>query len=170
MIASKQIFELSPLFEEVQLNKVFADGKTFVDCIANEDLELILQKYLIAKVEANFNLKKFVLQHFKMPQVFSVNEIQQASSVDQHIHQLWSVLTRKPDEAIGSLIPLPHSYVVPGGRFGEVYYWDSYFTMLGLHASGLYEMIENMVNNFAHLINEVGFIPNGNRTYYLGRS
>jgi alpha,alpha-trehalase len=59
---------------------------------------------------------------------------------------------------------------VPGGRFGEVYYWDSYFTMLGLKESGLYEMIENMINNFTHLINTIGYIPNGNRTYYLGRS
>jgi alpha,alpha-trehalase len=80
------------------------------------------------------------------------------------------VLTRKPVEKKGSLIPLPNSYIVPGGRFGEVYYWDSYFTMLGLEASGMNEMIENMVNNFSHLIQTIGFIPNGNRTYYLGRS
>ncbi|MGZ8525803.1 MAG: trehalase family glycosidase, partial [Chitinophagaceae bacterium] len=66
--------------------------------------------------------------------------------------------------------PLPHSYIVPGGRFGEIYYWDSFFTMLGLQASGNTMMIENMVKNFSHLINTVGYIPNGNRTYYLGRS
>jgi alpha,alpha-trehalase len=51
-----------------------------------------------------------------------------------------------------------------------VYYWDSYFTMIGLKASGLSDMVENMVENFAHLIKIIGFIPNGNRTYYLGRS
>ncbi|HYC27624.1 MAG TPA: trehalase family glycosidase, partial [Chitinophagaceae bacterium] len=69
-----------------------------------------------------------------------------------------------------SLLPLPYSYIVPGGRFREVYYWDSYFTMLGLRESGQEEMIENMVKNFAYLINQYGFIPNGNRTYYLGRT
>jgi alpha,alpha-trehalase len=59
---------------------------------------------------------------------------------------------------------------VPGGRFREVYYWDSYFTMLGLMASGEGEMIENMVKNFAWMIDIYGHIPNGNRTYYLSRS
>ena len=80
------------------------------------------------------------------------------------------MLTRKPDDTNGSLIPLPFSYIVPGGRFGEIYYWDSYFTMLGLKASGKYEMLENMVNNFSYLIDKIGYIPNGNRTYYIGRS
>jgi alpha,alpha-trehalase len=165
----KQIFELSPLFEDVQMQQVFADGKTFVDCIPKADADTILAAYHKAKDKAEFDLKQFVLAHFALPKTFTAT-IETASTVEEHIHQLWSVLTRKPDEAGGSLIPLPSAYVVPGGRFGEVYYWDSYFTMLGLHASGMYEMIENMVKNFAHLIHTIGFIPNGNRTYYLGRS
>ncbi|MEL4411540.1 trehalase family glycosidase, partial [Shewanella algae] len=57
-----------------------------------------------------------------------------------------------------------------GGRFREIYYWDSYFTMLGLLESGRIDLIEQMVKNFASLIDRFGFIPNGNRTYYLGRS
>jgi alpha,alpha-trehalase len=165
-----QIFELSPLFEEVQMNKVFADGKTFVDCTPKMEPDIILQEYLQKKEEPGFELKSFVLQHFELPHVFASEYKSNASSATEHLNALWDVLTRKPDEAKGSLIPLPYSYIVPGGRFGEVYYWDSYFTMLGLHASGRFEMIENMVKNFAHLIDEVGFIPNGNRTYYLGRS
>jgi alpha,alpha-trehalase len=48
----------------------------------------------------------------------------------------------------GSLIPLPYPYIVPGGRFQEIYYWDSYFTMLGLSVSGRFDLIENMVDNF----------------------
>ena len=79
-------------------------------------------------------------------------------------------LSRQPDMAGGSLIPLPFPYIVPGGRFGEIYYWDSYFTMLGLKASGKNEMLENMVKNFSFLLDTVGHIPNGNRTYYLSRS
>src|SRR5271166_3322232 len=69
-----------------------------------------------------------------------------------------------------SLLPLPNPYIVPGGRFREVYYWDSYFTMLGLKESGEVDLIEDIVKNFASLINRYGFIPNGNRTYYLSRS
>jgi alpha,alpha-trehalase len=67
-------------------------------------------------------------------------------------------------------LPLPNPYIVPGGRFGEIYYWDSYFTMLGLKESGRADMIENMVKNFAYLINTYGHIPNGNRSYYISRS
>jgi alpha,alpha-trehalase len=58
----------------------------------------------------------------------------------------------------------------PGGRFREVYYWDSYFTMLGLAESGLDAIVLDMVDNFAHEIDRFGHIPNGNRTYYLSRS
>jgi len=72
--------------------------------------------------------------------------------------------------ARSSLIPLPRAYVVPGGRFREVYYWDSYFTMLGLVASGRTDLVRSMLDNFAYLIRTVGHIPNGNRTYYLSRS
>jgi alpha,alpha-trehalase len=82
------------------------------------------------------------------------------------------VLARKPDRADprSSLLPLPYPYVVPGGRFNEIYYWDSYFTMLGLEASGRHDMALNMVRNFVSLITRYGHIPNGNRTYYLSRS
>ncbi|MEO3957351.1 trehalase family glycosidase, partial [Chromobacterium piscinae] len=61
-------------------------------------------------------------------------------------------------------------YVVPGGRFGETYYWDSYFTMLGLAESGRDDLLRHMADNFAWLIDNYGHIPNGNRTYYLSRS
>lgn len=170
MARKKEIFEISPLFEDVQMQQVFADGKTFVDCTAKEDVQIINDQYLQEKNAAGFNLKDFVHKHFDLPKAFGDNFQKHTSTIEEHIYQLWNVLTRQPDEASGSLIPLPYPYVVPGGRFGEVYYWDSYFTMLGLHASGLYDLIENMVRNFAHLIDEAGFIPNGNRTYYLSRS
>jgi len=68
------------------------------------------------------------------------------------------------------MIPLPYPYIVPGGRFREVFYWDSYFTMLGLAESNEWETIENMIENFAFLIHQYGFIPNGNRSYFLSRS
>jgi alpha,alpha-trehalase len=170
-VAAKEIFELTPLFEEVQLSCVFDDGKTFVDCIPKESTEFILQKYLQQKNDTDFDLKKFVLAHFDLPLIVAEEfHSDSQQNIKEHIDHLWKVLTRNPDEKKGSLIPLPNSYIVPGGRFGEVYYWDSYFTMLGLQVSGMNEMIENMVNNFSHLIQTIGFIPNGNRTYYLGRS
>lgn len=57
------------------------------------------------------------------------------------------VLTRSTEntEKWDSLLPLPEPYVVPGGRFREVYYWDSYFTMLGLAESGHWDKVADMV-------------------------
>jgi alpha,alpha-trehalase len=170
-MAQPEIYELHPLFDDVQMNEVFADSKTFVDCIPKLSTEVILQQYLQKKIEPVFDLKEFVFSQFDVPNQHGGNyETDSNKTAAEHIEELWPILTRQPDEKNGSLIPLPSAYIVPGGRFGEVYYWDSYFTMLGLAACGNVQMIEDMVNNFSHLIKTVGYIPNGNRTYYLGRS
>lgn len=166
-----EIHNLGPLFEEVQLKNILGDGKTFPDCVSKRSLEAIHIDYLNQRDRPGFDLKLFIDTNFSLPKVTSSGyRSNPDKSVEEHIKALWNVLTRKPDEDMGSLIPLPHPYIVPGGRFREVYYWDSYFTLLGLQASGKVDLIEHMVNNFSHLIDTVGYIPNGNRTYYLGRS
>src|SRR5450432_2172127 len=171
MLNGINLFECHPLFEDVQMNHVFKDGKTFVDCVPKNDVRVILQQYLKQKDLPLFNLKEFVLTHFELPpEVASNFKSDVHQSLDRHIRQLWTILTRQPDEQKGTLIALPHSFIVPGGRFREIYYWDSYFTMLGLLLHGHVDMIENMVDNFAYLIQNFGHIPNGNRTYYLSRS
>jgi alpha,alpha-trehalase len=170
-MAVMHIYDMHPLFEDVQKARIFPDGKTFVDCIPKKDLQQILSEYNQQKEKPGFSLKEFVLHHFELPWVPDSGFTGSGNkSLTDHIESLWPVLTRKPDTKKGSLIPLPYPYIVPGGRFGEIYYWDSYFTMLGLQVSGKKEMIENMVKNFSHLIDTTGYTPNGNRTYYLGRS
>ncbi len=160
------------LFEAVQMNKVFPDGKTFVDCMPKKSTKEIMNAYMTAKDAPNFQLDQFISTYFDTPKKYASGfKADTSKTVSQHINSLWGVLTRQPDKMeTGSLFPLPHPYIVPGGRFGEIYYWDSYFTMLGLQSAGRVDMIENMVKNFAYLIDEVGFIPNGNRTYFLSRS
>jgi alpha,alpha-trehalase len=161
------------LFTDVQMNKVFADGKTFVDCVPKRKPSDIVADYEAAKGTAGFELKKFVDDNFELPAGPADNyKTNNAEDVVAHIRNLWAVLKRNPDKPVegSSLLPLPYPYIVPGGRFREVYYWDSYFTMLGLKESGEIEMIDDMVKNFAYLIETYGHIPNGNRTYYLGRS
>jgi alpha,alpha-trehalase len=160
------------LFIEVQMQKVFPDGKTFVDCVPKRKPMDIMYDYGIQK-GPNFNLKKFVEDNFDIPQPVTANYKSDTSDdVVTHIKKLWTVLKRNPDKEVegSSLLPLPNPYIVPGGRFREVYYWDSYFTMLGLKESGEIKTIRDMVSNFAYLIETYGHIPNGNRTYYLGRS
>jgi alpha,alpha-trehalase len=166
-----QIHELGSLFEEVQLKNTLGDGKTFPDCIPKKPLEEINDDFLKMRKENGFDLKNFIDTNFTLPKAYSTEyKSDPNKSAAQHITALWDVLTRKPDEEAGSLIPLPHPYIVPGGRFREIYYWDSYFTMLGLQESGRVDLIQNMIDNFAFLINKIGYIPNGNRTYFIGRS
>lgn len=170
-MSQAEIFDLQILFRDVQLHRVFPDGKTFVDCLPKSAPEEINAKYIQQKDQPEFNLEKFVLANFDLPIHHSNGYNSDLNkTVEENIEILWSVLTRQPDKKTGSLIPLPYPYIVPGGRFGEIYYWDSYFTMLGLKASGKNEMLENMVKNFSYLIETVGYIPNGNRSYFIGRS
>lgn len=159
------------LFVDVQMNKIFPDGKTFVDCVPKRNPKDIMYDYGLMR-GPKMDLKKFVEDNFELPRVPQLNYITQEKDVVMHIKNLWGVLRRDPDKPVegSSLLPLPYPYIVPGGRFREIYYWDSYFTMLGLRESGEVEMIENMVKNFAYLINTYGHIPNGNRSYYLSRS
>ena len=163
--------QLGELFEQVQLLPVFPDSKTFPDCVPLAPPQQILQQYQQQKDQPGFDLKAFVLAHFELPPQPATNFTSDTSlTVTQHIERLWPVLTRQPGTDGGSLIQLPNAYAVPGGRFREIYYWDSFFTMLGLQASNETALIQHMVDNFTHLINTTGHIPNGNRTYYLSRS
>jgi len=165
------IYEAHPLFEDVQLGAVFPDSKTFVDCIPLQPLLTIMDAYRRQRNRAGFDLAAFVAQHFRIPAPAGSSYLHQASrTVEEHLAMLWEHLTRIPVDENSSLIQLPLPYIVPGGRFGEIYYWDSFFTMLGLPLTGQTTMLENMVSNFAYLIRHIGYIPNGNRTYYIGRS
>lgn len=160
------------LFVQVQMQKIFEDSKTFADCIPLDSPSRIMEQYRQKKDLEGFDLAAFVRRRFHVPgYIGPVFASDTSLSPSAHIKALWPVLTRDPDTTAGSsLIPLPYPYVVPGGRFREIYYWDSYFTMLGLLHSGEYALMEDMVNNFSFLIDTFGFVPNGNRTYYLSRS
>jgi alpha,alpha-trehalase len=65
---------------------------------------------------------------------------------------------------------LPEPYVVPGGRFNEMYGWDSYFIVLGLVRDGELALARGMVDNAIYEIEHYGTVLNANRTYYLTRS
>jgi len=162
---------LGALYIDVQVQKIFPDSKYFVDCIPNGDPVAILNLYEKEKLQDGFDLKEFVTRHFILP-VDMVSMYRSGNKpILQHLAALWPELTREPRVTKGgTLIPLPFQYVVPGGRFREIYYWDSYFTMLGLQVCRQVDLMQAMVDNFAYLVDSFGFIPNGNRTYYLSRS
>lgn len=165
--------DLGALFHDVQMAALFDDSKTFVDAIPLHPPAEIVRRYEAQRGTPDFDLLDFVAEHFEPPVPASVDVGPDRSRpLEEHLHALWPMLARAPDtaRAYSTLIPLPNAYVVPGGRFREVYYWDSYFTVLGLVESGRLDLVRSMLDNFAHLIATVGHVPNGNRTYYRGRS
>lgn len=163
---------LGPLFTDVQTAKLFPDQKTFADAVPNNDPLMILADYRMQRNQSGFDLRHFVNVNFTLPREGEKYVPPEGQTLREHIDSLWPVLTRTTDsvDKWDSLLPLPKPYVVPGGRFREVYYWDSYFTMLGLAESGHWDKVQDMVDNFAHEIDAWGHIPNGNRSYYLSRS
>ena len=161
------------LFIAVQRGKVFEDSKTFVDCAPLRKPQDILDAYRATSNTEGFDLKAFVVRHFA-PQQHAAKgyRSEPGQPIAQHIDGLWDQLTRHPAEhpQHGSLLQLPHRYVVPGGRFVEMYYWDSYFTMLGLVGGKHEALLHEITDNFGYLIDTYGHVPNGTRTYYLSRS
>src|SRR3990167_3647924 len=163
---------LGDLFAEVQKNKLYDDGKTFVDLVPRGRMKAIQKEFILAKQDPNFDLRDFVSRHFYefAPKKLGDYQANPHHTVSEHITELWDELERRNRLNRGSLLALPNSYVVPGGRFTEQFYWDSYFIMLGLAASGRWNRIDGMIKNYAYMIRKFGFIPTANRTYFLSRS
>lgn len=160
-----------PLFESVQEAAIFPDAKTFVDATPKTDPQTILEAYHYQRSLSDFNLKDFVTKHFTLPEEIKC-ENPKARDMRDYIGEMWDVLLKKMESPspYSTLISLPKPHVVPGGRFRECFYWDSYFTALGLLQSGQIAVVKDMVENFAYLIDTFGFIPNGNRIYFTSRS
>lgn len=162
---------LGDLFSQVQLNKVYDDGKTFIDLIPRGRTKQIRKEYLFARQDPNFNLQEFVNRHFyEFEHSAPVYHSNPDHTPRTHIRELWNVLERRNRRDRGSLIAVPYPYIVPGGRFSEQFYWDSYFIMLGLAADGQWKKISDMMKNYSYMIRKFGFIPTANRTYFLTRS
>jgi alpha,alpha-trehalase len=161
------------LFVAVQSGQIYPDGKAFPDAIPNSSPDDILAQYHEQKPVSPTALRDFVAAHFTLPsEVVGAPSPPDKVTIVTHIDRLWDQLTRTTTTAppYSSLLALPQPYVVPGGRFREMYYWDSYFTMLGLAESGRQDLVTDMVRDFAYLIDTYGHVPNGARTYYLSRS
>lgn len=128
-------------------------------------------KKLIPQVK--HHLKKKVTRTKKEPQ----DKIQKMNS---YIFNYWKKITfhtklrdiRKWIKwSDWTLINLPYRYIIASPtKFPEMYYWDSYFTVLGLKIHGLNSLAKGIVDNCLFLVNKYGFMPNGNRAFYLTRS
>lgn len=160
-----------PLFAAVQERRLFADSKTFADAEPRRSPAAIVAEWKgLAPLDDNA-LRAFVEANFTVP-TQAPSTAADARPLIEHIDAMWSHLIREAPivPPHSSALPLPCRYVVPGGRFRELYYWDSYFAMLGLARCGRQDLVEEMIVNFGSLIETFGHIPNGTRSYYLSRS
>lgn len=116
--------------------------------------------------------------HVEMPEQIATLKNATIRNWISDMNQLWLLLGRQTTVDVRkhperhSLIWLPNPMIVPGGRFIETYYWDSYWIVLGLIRSGMVDTAMGIVQNMMHLLDTFGFIPNGSRVYYAlpGRS
>jgi alpha,alpha-trehalase len=160
------------LFEAVQLGRLFPDSKTFVDATPKLSPEEIQRRYddLLAS-GARFDLRLLLNEWFEIP-LRTKAEHPRAKDAPDYIEKTWSTLTRSATNPPpgSTMLRVPNPFIVPGGRFDECFYWDSYFTALGLIKCGRTDLAEQIADNLVHLQQTVGLIPNGSRTYLASRS
>ena len=166
------LFFESDLFKAVQLSGMFSDSKAFADATPNAPIELILEEYRQAlQSHKQLDLTEFVKTHFDTPDIIEIVVDAPSSDINEQIEVLWQALSKPAEQQKqNSLLALSQPYIVPGGRFREIYYWDSYFSALGLIESGKIEQVHALLDNFVDLQRRFKCIPNGNRSYYLSRS
>lgn len=166
--------EYRALYRDVELQRIFPDSKTFPDLAPDAPPSVIVSEYAASKDQPGFDLAGFVARHFTgpTPPGPSVSPATDGITLPAYISQVWPILeqTARTVPAYSTLQPLPQPYFVPGGRFREIYYWDTYFTMLGLELDGQHDAARGMLQNFGFELDRYGRIPNGNRSYYLSRS
>ncbi|KAJ8983512.1 hypothetical protein NQ317_012003 [Molorchus minor] len=187
-----------PLLDTIQMAKIYEDSKTFVDMkmkySPNETMKLFnnFMKNFTEKKPSRTEVEGFVNEYFEPagqefeewnpddwtahPQfVNSIKDVQ-FKEWGLKLNSIWKILGRKMKEDVKqhqdlySIIWVPNPVIVPGGRFREFYYWDSYWIVQGLLLSEMHETVKGILENFLYIIDEYGHIPNGGRVYYLARS
>ncbi|KAJ2579171.1 hypothetical protein GGH95_003240 [Coemansia sp. RSA 1836] len=185
------------LLHAVQMAKLYPDDKTFVDKPTLKPPTQVLANFaLIGGSKANRSaLAQFVAENFgqegselkpvnlskpggSSPPLF-LNNINDPllKAFGQTVNGYWGTLIREQDLSVlceegcvSSMLPLKYHFVVPGGRFRELYYWDTYFSLEGMLRSGLWDLSLSTIRDLLALVNVYGFVPNGARVYYLDRS
>lgn len=106
-----------------------------------------------------------------LPDIHVQCEDKKIEKVILHIHQYWKNLIKEsPPYTKDELFYLPHPYAVPGGVFQQLFYWDSYFMILGLKISKFHQLTKDIVNNFLYELKTFGMIPNSSELAHLSRS
>ncbi|XP_042218220.1 trehalase-like isoform X2 [Homarus americanus] len=192
-----EIFCHGELLKTVQMARLHNDSKYFVDMgLKNTtDATLLAFNQLMERTDrepSKKEVKAFVDEYFHepgkefeewVPSDWNSDPEFLKKVVDPALEEwglklngLWKQLGRKISEDVQlepdrySQIYVPNPVIVPGGRFREFYYWDSYWTIDALLLSQMNETVKGMLENFVEMVKEYGMVPNGGRIYYTRRS
>ncbi|XP_052759357.1 uncharacterized protein LOC113519591 [Galleria mellonella] len=195
-VCNSSIYCSGDLLHKVQLARIYPDSKTFVDLKLVYSENDTLDNFAKLMDATNKNPSREALIQFVNKYFVDGNELSHWSPPDfdanppileqisdpklkqfaKDVIQIWARLGRKVNPDImehpgrSSLIYVPNGFIVPGGRFKELYYWDSYWMVRGLIISNMTETAKGMIENLLYLVEKLGYMPNGSRLYYLGRS
>ncbi|CAL7933083.1 unnamed protein product [Xylocopa violacea] len=196
MDCDSNIYCTGELLKTIQLSGIYKDSKTFVDLHQKHDPDVTIsnfyklmnatdnkpsQSQLIQYVNDNF-MSSNELVNWTLPDWTENPSILKRISEPKfrewarHLNGIWKELARKISQDVAenpdrhSLIYVNNGFIVPGGRFKEFYYWDSYWVIEGLLLCDMYQTAKGMIDNFVYMVERYGFIPNGGRIYYLMRS
>lgn len=176
----------------IQISGIYNDSKTFVDMPMKVDPEEILDAFQNISNPYDVNeIRSFVNQYFDeagsdLDSWVPTDLSSSPSFIDKipkkyrqwasDLNQLWLVLGRQVNQSVSlypqrtSFVPRQYPMIVPGGRFRESYYWDSWWIVRGLLVCEMPLTAKYVILNLLDDINNFGFIPNGGRIYYLDRS
>lgn len=195
-VCNSSIYCAGDLLRTVQLARIFPDSKTFVDLklTHTENVTLANFKNLMKQTRNNptrEQVSSFVDANFiegdellnwnppdfdPHPPILDQIADPKLQQFAKDIISIWPDLGRKVSPDVDknsdqySFIYVPNGFIVPGGRFKELYYWDSYWIIRGLLISNMTHTAKGMIDNFLYLVDKLGYVPNGSRIYYLGRS
>lgn len=181
------------LLQTVQFSGLFHDSKTFVDMPLKKNPQCIIDDFYSMEDYSQTGIYDFLMRNYEpscsdmllwSPPDFEPEPEFLSGIADptlrewaSDVHSLWNLLGRQLDPDVythperHTLLPLKHPrMIVPGGRFCEFYYWDSYWIILGLLVSNMHDTAREITENFLDMVEKYGFIPNGSRKYYLNRS
>ena len=190
---SSQIFCQGELLHAVQMARLFNDSKTFVDMRLKFNPSQVLQNFkAVGKNASKYQLVRFVQENFltagndletweppdwkESPAFLHRIKDRELKQFATELNKLWKKLGRNINGEArnrierSSLIVVDKPFIVPGGRFREFYYWDSFWVVDGLLICGMTETVKGMIQNFVQMVRKFGFVPNGGRIYYTNRS
>ncbi|XP_049831437.1 trehalase-like [Schistocerca gregaria] len=191
-----QIYCQGSLLDTVQKSKIYSDDKTFVDMKQKKPSQEILSEFQTLMDSTNGSpsqeqIRNFVSDNFEegkeLEEWTPPDWVKNPSSLNTirdpdlrnwayYLNDMWKELARRISDDVKenpdrySLIYVPNGFIIPGGRFREYYYWDTYWIVNGILICGMKETAKGIIANFAHMVEDIGHIPNGGRVYYLERS